>query len=447
MRRLVVLTLLLVAMYFVLPLGTPGFGSEALLALGLLILGAYAAGELAGAAGIPQLVGYIVAGMVFGPSALGIVTPTGVAELAPVSALAIALIAFLAGSELRWRDLRQSGAAMLRMVAGELGVTFILITVVLVAMHSWVPFLANGSRWEVLALSLLFASIAVANSPAVMLAMMTESGAEGPLTRTALGVVLLSDVVVVLMLTGVLAVVRHVVPSNGTTGAVQVGAVAWEVTGAVGLGIILGGLVALYLRFVHRELFFFAILVTLFGSEIARVLRVEPLLMLIVAGFVTEALSPARHGAALRQAMERAAAPVFVVFFALAGAGIVLADLAALWPLVLPLVVTRGVGIWCGCFVATRRLGRGATEGGRVVARYLWTALIPQAGVAIGLATIVREAYPDRGGQMQSLFLAMVAVNQLIGPVLLRRALTRSGETAASSPPLGAPGLTAASGG
>jgi Kef-type K+ transport system membrane component KefB len=427
MRRVFILALLIGAMQLIAPLGTGGYGSQALLAFGLLILAAYAAGELADAMRIPKLVGYILAGVAFGPSAMNFVNTSAVSDLEPVSSLAIALIAFLAGSELRWSEVRARGVTIGKILGTELLVTLIAITAFLVLLRNHVSFLRGNGVAEVVAFSLIFASIAIVHSPAVTMALLSETRANGPVSRTSLGVVLISDVVVVLLLTGMLALARVLVPPHGAdVPALTVGAVAWEVGGAVLVGAVIGGLVTVYLRFVRRELFLFAMMVAFFGAEAAALLHIEPLLTLITAGFVTENVASLENGNALEEAMSRAAAPVFVVFFALAGAQIALSDLAVLWPLVLPLAVVRGGAIWSGCRIGLR--WSKVTEAGDALRRDLWTALIPQAGVAIGLAAVVAQTYPQRGGQIRALFLALVAVNQALGPILFRRALDRSGE-------------------
>lgn len=438
MRRAFVLALLFGGMQLIQPLGSPGFGSQSLLAFGFLILGAYAVGELLVSFGIPKLVGYLLAGVAFGPWALNTVAADSVAALAPVGSLAIALIAFLAGAELRWREMRERGGAIVRILTAELSLTLVVMLVLLVAFARYVPFVAGGTRTEVLAFSLLFASVAVVHSPAVAMALLNETRAQGPVARTSLGVVLLSDVVIVLLLTATLTVVRIVVPPQGANvPTLTIGGVVWEIGGAAVVGAAIGALVALYLRVLRRELFLFAILVAFFGSEIAQLMHVEPLLTLIVAGFVAENVSVPAHGAALRHAMERAAAPVFVVFFALAGAQIQLPVLAQYWPVVLPMVLVRGASIWSGCRLGMR-WARVGGEAGDAVRRHLWTGLIPQAGVAIGLAVTIADTYPVRGGEIRTIFLALVAVNQALGPILFRRALARSGEIPATGAGAGA---------
>lgn len=423
MRRFVILALLFGAMQLVLPLGGGGHGSQWLLTFGFLILAAYSAGELATAARLPKIIGYLIAGACFGPEALNTVTRDAVHELQPVSSLAIALIAYLAGAELRWQEVRIRWRIIVKVLAGEMGLAFVALTGLVYLLGSRLPFLANTSPVEALAFSLLFASVAVVHSPAVTMALLTETQAGGPVARTTLGVVLVSDVVVVVLFSAVLALVRVLLPPTGADVlALSFTAIVWEIGGAVLVGALLGGAVALYLRFVKRELMLFAMVVAYFGMVIAQLTHVETLLTLLTAGFVTENVSHRQDGEAIRHAMERSAAPVFVVFFALAGAEMALGEIAAVWYLVLPIVAVRIGAIWTGARLGARWAGAGP-EG-----RMIWMGLVSQAGVAIGLATVMAQAYPSRGALIRTIFLAVVAINELIGPILFRAALTRSGE-------------------
>lgn len=423
MRRLVILALLLGSMQLIFPLGEQGQGSQALLSFGFLILAAYTVGELATAVRLPKIVGYLAAGVAFGPYGLGTVTAAGVDRLAPVSQLAIALIAFLAGAELRWGEVRDRGPLLLKMMSAELVCSFAALFGLLYGFRDWVPFLEGASQAQVVAFALLFASIAIVHSPAVTMALLTETGARGPVTRTTLGIVLLSDVAVVVFFSGALAIARALVPPTGSAAAASVGLVVWEIGGALLVGALLGGGVALYLRYVGRELVFFAILVAFFGQEIARLAHVEVLLTLLTAGFVMENVSREGEGVALLHAMERSAAPVFVVFFALSGAKIQVQQVAALLPLVIPIALVRAGAIWTGMQLGGRWARAAAPE-----RKYAWMGLISQAGVAIGLATIVVEAYPEQGAVLGTLLLALIAVNETVGPILFRRAIVASGE-------------------
>lgn len=428
MRRAMILALLLVGVRLVLPLGNGASAPYALLTLGFLMLAAYTVAEIATAVKLPRVVGYLLAGIVFGPSLANIVTVEASGTLAPVTSLAISLIAFLAGAELRWSEVRDRISGILKILASELSLTLLLVFAVLVGMRDFVPFL-EGTTWtETMVFSLLFATIAIVHSPAVTLAILSETKSRGPLARTVLGTVLISDVAVVLLFSLALAVAQAVAPPTGFGAAVTAGTVAWELLGAVLVGAALGGAVSLYLRFVQKELFLFALLVTFLGAEVARMLHVETLLTLLTAGFVTENLSREKSGLALRHAMERAADPVFVVFFALAGASIRLEGLVDMWMLVIPLVLARAAGIKFGSSLGARWAKLPEIE-----RRNVWTGLIAQAGVAIGLAAVVAEVYPVRGAALSTLFLAVMAVNQLMGPILFKRGLANAGELASTA--------------
>ena len=422
MRRLLILALLFGGLVLILPLGSDGQGSRTLLTFGFLILAAYSVGELASAIGLPKIVGYLVAGVAFGPSGLGTVTLAGVERLGAISDLAIALIAFLAGAELKWGEIRERGGALARILTAELLLTFVVLGGALWLLRDYFPFLRDAAPATAIAAALLFAAIAIVHSPAVTMALLSETDARGPVAKTTLGVVLLADIAVVLIFSGALAVARTIAPAEGADG-VSLGTVTWEILGAVLVGAALGAAVAAYLRFVGRELILFAVLVAFFGLEITRVAHVELLLTLLVAGFTAENLSA--HGDELRHALERSAAPIFVVFFALSGAKIDLADVVPLLPLVVPLAALRAGALWAGTRLGGHWAGVSQDE-----RRLVWMGLVSQAGVAIGLAAIVAEAYGAVGEQLRNLLLAFVAVNETIGPILFRRALTRAGEAA-----------------
>jgi ABC-type uncharacterized transport system YnjBCD ATPase subunit len=100
-----------------------------------------------------------------------------------------------------------------------------------------------------------------------------------------------------------------------------------------------------------------------------------------------------------------------------------IADIRALWLLIIPIVVVRIAAIWLGTRIGARWARMEPAEG-----RYVWMGLVSQAGVAIGLATVIGQVYPVRGVLMQTLFLAVIAINETIGPVRFRHALVRSGE-------------------
>lgn len=423
MRRALILLLLWGGIQLLRPLdsGEHGASSQTLLVFGFLILAAYTVGEIAKLIHLPKITGYLFAGFLFGPAMIGVVSTQVTSELEPVTRLAVALIAFLAGAELRWKELKERARAIFTIVATELPLSFVSIVGTLVALHGAVPFLANTTLMERVVLASLFAAVAIVHSPAVTMALLAETRAQGPVARTTLGVVLVADVVVVLLFSAALAIARTFVDTPGTAASYDALTLAWEIGGALIVGALLGGAVALYLRFVQRELVLFAVLVAFFGVEVARLAHVETLLTLLVAGFVSE--SAGGTGRELLHAMERSAAPVLVVFFALAGATLHIDALAELWPVALAVVAARALAIFAGS-----RIGARYARAPDIVRRNVWLGLLSQAGVAIGLATVVQNAFPERGRDIGTLLLAVITINEVLGQIMFRVALARAGE-------------------
>lgn len=422
MRRLVILALLFGAMKLIEPLGRPDAAPEALLTFGFLILAAYAAGEIAAQFKQPKMIGYLVAGVVAGPSVLGTVSSIAAAQLDAVSALAIALIAFLAGAELDLAELKARGLALLRLTVVELGLAALALFGLALLLRPWIPFLSDTTTQRAVLFALLFALIAVMHSPAIVMAILTETRASGPAARATLAVVLLSEVVVVMLFSIVLGVAQRILPGTAApSGGVWL--VIWEIAGSFPVGAALGIGVASALRMVRDDRLLFALLAALLGQQVAALLHVEVLLTLLVAGFVAVNVARRDDGVALRHAMEGAAGPVFVVFFALAGVAIDLRAAFALGLVVAPMVVARLLALRIGV-----RLGRRGLDLSAVQERAVWQGLTAQAGVAIGLVAIVAEAYPEAAVSMRALLLAFIAVNGTLGPILFRRALVAADE-------------------
>ncbi|HEY8377700.1 MAG TPA: cation:proton antiporter, partial [Nannocystis sp.] len=212
MRRLLILALLYGGMSLILPLGVAGQGGQALLTFGFLILAAYTVGELAAAVRLPKIIGYLVAGVVFGPYVLGAVTYEASVRLDAVNRLAIGLIAFLAGAELQWSEVKERGTILLKVMSTELLFGFVALALFIYALHGLIPPMRGAGAATAVAFALLFASVAIVHSPAVTMALLNETGARGPVARTTLGVVLLADVAVVLLFSAVLAAAQMLAP-------------------------------------------------------------------------------------------------------------------------------------------------------------------------------------------------------------------------------------------
>jgi Kef-type K+ transport system membrane component KefB len=256
----------------------------------------------------------------------------------------------------------------------------------------------------------------------VTLALLTETRANGPLAKTTLGVVLVADVLVILIFTVAFSLAQASLGGTTASAPEIMLRLLREVVGSILAGALVGGVLTLYLRFVRRELVVFAIVVVFATAAAAQALHFELLLSLLVAGFLVENVAPVR-AEPLVEMLHVMAVPVFVIFFAMAGADLRLQTFVTLWPIVLTVALVRMGLIYVGT-TAGARLGRAEP----VVTRYAWTGLVSQAGVALGLATIVADRLPRLGLAMQTMIVGIIAFNESVGPVLFRHGLDRAGE-------------------
>jgi Kef-type K+ transport system membrane component KefB len=424
-RRLVVLLLLVGGAFLLEPLRVPTEGIIAptsLFLFGILLLVADTLGALAHDFRIPRIVGYVVAGALLGPSLTGLVPAEVLEDMGMMKSLALGLIGLLAGAELRISDLRQRWRSVLAILTFQAVFVGLAVIPTMVLLRPWLPF--PPLEWAAfLAVAALFAVMMMANSPMVVLALLSEGHSRGPLAKTTLSVVLVADVIVIFLFT---VAMSGVSVAMGTAGAAHSGGMFLgllrEIGGSILAGAILGAVLTLYVRYVKRELVVFAVVVVFATAAAADALHFELLLSLVVAGFLFENVAPVRAEPLLK-ALQFTATPVFVVFFALTAAELALGSFAALWPVVLILVLVRGGAVW-----GANRLGSRVGGAEEVVERSAWTGLIPQAGVTLGFASIVAQDFPAIGMGLQALTVGVVAVNTTIGPILFRRSLESAGE-------------------
>ena len=198
--------------------------------------------------------------------------------------------------------------------------------------------------------------------------------------------------------------------------------IVWELFGSMAFGIAIGMVIAVYLRRVKRSAALFALMLCVVGAEIGGRVHLDPLVVMLAAGVWLENFSKAPASELLHE-LEGAQLPVFLVFFAMAGVGLDLGQLVAYAIPVGVLCVARAGWFYYGARYACRRVGSPET-----VQRSGWVGLVPQAGLALALALVMRSAFPTFGPGASVIILGIIAVNQLIPPIALRIALVRSGE-------------------
>jgi Kef-type K+ transport system membrane component KefB len=422
MRRFLALALALAIATYVVTEGRLLTGVErpAALAIGFTLIAAALAGELIEYVRLPRVTGYLLFGMVCGPYLANIITRPMARELQLINGLAIVLIAFIAGLEMNISRLRPQFGAMLRLG----GVTILLMYagLFLVFWLAWpwlgiAPELVGVQR---LAVAGLLTIVVASFSPTVTIALITESRASGPLSELSLAIVILADLVLILTFTVVMQGVRYVF--GGDTNVSLFVSLSWEIFGSFAFGALVGAAFAVYLRLVGKEVVVMLLAVCAIIAGLGRELHLEPLLAALAAGLVVENVAPPR-GTELAMATERGALPVLVIFFAAAGASLQLDALATIGVIALGVSALRTALIWGSARAGARYAGLEQGTGGLV-----WMALVSQAGVTLGLTLLVASEFPSWGVPLQTLMVALIAIHQLIGPVLFRAALSRAGE-------------------
>ncbi len=421
-KRLLTLSALVAFAYLVLALEASSQPRTVVsVLLGFTLLVAYLAGAAVAGLRLPRVTGYVLVGIVVGPFALGVLTGGMVDSLRTIDELALALIALTAGGELKLGELRKSLRSILGVALGILTVVIVGMTGLVLALKPVAPVVAGESWAFAAAVGLLLAIWCANSSPDATIAVINEAGARGELTETILGATIFKDVVVIVLFAVALALTGPLTSGEPFDPAL-IGTVAWEVGGAIAIGAALGWAFGVYLERQARRTVLGTLLFAYLLVLVADTAHVELLLAAAAAGFVIENFSEA--GDRLIEAIEANSLVVFAIFFALAGASLDLHTVAAFWPVALVVVSARTFFTWAGARLGARYAGSPAP-----VRRLAWLGLISQAGVTLGLSLLVAAEFPSWGGQFVAVTTAVIIVHLLVGPVLLKIALARAGES------------------
>lgn len=392
------------------------------LALGFALVAATLLGDVAERIRLPRLTGYLLFGLICGPFVANLLTPAMARQLQVVNGLAIALIALIAGLEINLSRLKANLVPLLTFAGVTIGLTFAALLALFVVAWPWLPIAPEAALLERFAFAMIVATLVVSFSPTVSIAVIAESRARGPLSELVVTVVVLADLALILFFTLAMQFARTTTAALPIEDISLLTRLLWEIVGSLCFGALLGSLFALYLRTVGREVTVVLLGLCVLITGTAAALHFEALLVALAAGLVVENIAPPR-GDALREAVERGALPILVIFFVAAGASLDLDALATIGVMAVAVAVVRAVAIRLSTRVAQRAAGLDPRASGAA-----WTGLVAQAGVTFGLAAIVADEFPDWGSRVQTLVVAMGALHVLVGPMLFRNALAQAGE-------------------
>jgi Kef-type K+ transport system membrane component KefB len=396
-----------------------------LAALGTILLVALLAGHVVKFLRVPEVTGYILAGLLLGPAGANLITHEALDSLEVFSEVALGLILFAIGSVFELGRFQRIGSGVATLTAVES---------LLAAGFVGAGMLALGQPPIV---ALLLGVIAMETAAASTLMVMRECNAEGPLTETLSGLIALNNIFCLtgfLTLTAGLDLHRELV-QQGLEWNVLYRALyplAWQLTGSLALGFLIGLLIAIWGSQVTEQGEMLMLLVggLLLAVGAAQLLELSPLLATLAVGATMVNLS--RESQRVFGALGHTDPPLYAIFFVIAGADLNLGLLPSLGALGAVYVVGRTGGKLLGAMVASRR-----TAQEPVVRRYLGYAMLSQAGLAVGLLLTVNRRFPDVAPIVTTVVLAGVTIFELIGPLGARYALVRANETRPQPPVTG----------
>lgn len=401
------------------PRGAMITGSGAALAFGFLLICAIQAARVFEKLRMPHLTAYIMVGLIFGPEVLGIISAKMLPDLALVKGTAVGLIAFLAGCELNVRRLAPKLRAIGTISALSMAVSALLLFALMYGITFVLPISIGFSTWQRIAVALVCANVLAAFSPAVVIGLISETRARGPLSEMVMSVVVIADLVVVITYAISSSLAHNAFPGSGRGG---LGLLVPHIFGSIVVGAILGAILAVYARRVGARSGMFTVAILFIAAEAGAALHLNPLLVGLAAGLFLENVSPV-GGELLSHGAESVALPTFAIFFAVIGAEVHMKAFLHVAPFAVAAALLRAAGIFAGTIAAARMVGLDP-----LLARRVSVGLLPQAGVAIALASLMLSEHKPWGSVFGTVILGTIVVNQLVAPVLFKNAIVAAGE-------------------
>ncbi len=391
-----------------------------LFAIGVLLLAGFAMGKLVAYIHLPEISGFIIAGLLLGDSVAGLVSPEMSESMVTIAEIALGMIALTIGGEFAWKKIRRLSGNIVIITAIQLFASFVGVALGLSIFGFPLP------------LSLIMGTIASATAPAATVAIVQSMRLKGEFVDYLYGVVALDDAGAVVLF-GLIGSVVSALIGNVDQAAVFI---AIEAVGEVLLSVIVGiaGGIAMHLATVRQRGNRDGVLITTFGLlllniAIARVLHLSPLLVNMSAGATLINISNSNH--TIFRSFQPITAPIYLLFFVIAGTELRLEIFAQPHILLLGMVyiVSRAIGKYGGVF-----LGSAIVKAPNAIRNYLGMCMLPQAGVALGLVIIIQSSFIPESANgelvkmidtMVNVVLMSIFVNELIGPPLSRFALER----------------------
>lgn len=383
---------------------------------------------------LPLITGLLIIGLFAGPFVLKLLPKDTSHGLQFINDISLAFIAFAAAAELYLKELRSRLKSIKWMTFGQLFVTFVGSGLLIYFLAEYIPFMADLSTAAKGAISVLMASIFVARSPASAIAVIQEMRAKGPFVQMAMGVTVVKDFLVILLFAICFSVSITLVNGDPFTLSFLLILIG-ELAASFGLGWVVGKLLTLMLGW-HMHQYIKAALLLLIGYSVyllnhfveansidwvGKTLHMEPLLICIIGSFIVTNYSKYRQE--FIKILEELSPYVYICFFTLTGANVSLDALIALIGVAFMLFFIRLGTMILGSLIGGKLSGDPA-----LFQRIGWMPFVTQAGVGLGLATVVANQFPEWGNEFQTTVVAVIVINQFVGPPLFKWSINMVGE-------------------
>lgn len=393
-----------------------------LLLLGLALFGGTIGGRIFQKLYIPQVVGYIMIGLLIGQGGLSIIDNAIIETLKPFNYFALGLIGFMVGGELKKEVFAKYGRHFLYILLCE-GITpALLVTLCIGAIGS----LLFGATPFVWALALLLGAIASATDPATTSSVLKEYKTKGPLTTTILGIVALDDGLALILFSIASSIAGVLIGYGGNSMISTIIHPFYEIGGAIVIGILSGFILCKILnRYAEKErILAFSIGTVLFVTGLSLAANVSMLLAVMTLGIFVTNFAPRKSKEAF-SLVEGFTPPIYILFFVLVGAQLKFSHITLkVLLLILGYLVFGMSGKMLGAHIGAR-----LSQAHQVIKRYLPLSLFSQAGVAIGLSILAAQHFPGEvGSTIIIIITATTFVTQIIGPPFTKLAVSKAGE-------------------
>ena len=378
--------------------------------LGLMIFVGMALGRLVKKIKLPNVTGYLLAGLLLGPSILGLLSEEFLSGITVISDAALGFIAFSIGNEFKISYFKRVGATPIIIACLE---SFFAVAFVTVALM-----LAGCST----TFSLVLGSIAAATAPAATIMVIKQYKARGPVTETLLSVVAIDDATALIMYSISIAAATALSGGNATVKELVLKPVI-EIGGALVVGAILGFLFLLPMKAFKKDGNRLSLIIAFIfvGLGLSQLCGFSSLLLCMAMGAIVANFSPDVNQ--IMKLSDRITPPIFMLFFVASGADLKLSVLPAVGLVGVIYIVVRVIGKMFGA-----SLGAIVCKADKNIRKYLGPALVPQAGVAIGLSLAASSVVPEHASEIRTVILCGTLIYELVGPVIAKTCLKKAGE-------------------